>query len=35
VTRNQDGSFRVTIFTPGDNDHLQLKGDGAFQMIII
>ena len=35
VTRNQDGSFRVTIFTAEDNDHQQLKGDGAFQMIIV
>lgn len=35
VTRNPDGSFRVTIFTPEDNNHQQLKGDAPFQMAII
>ena len=35
ATRNQDGSFRVTIFTPEDNNHLQVKGDGSFQIAIV
>ncbi len=35
VTRNPDGSFRVTIFTPFDNDHQQQKGDAPFQMALI
>jgi hypothetical protein len=35
VTRNPDGSFRVTVFSPEDNDHQQLKGDGQFQIALI
>jgi hypothetical protein len=35
VTRNPDGSFRVTVFSPEDNDHQQLKGDGQFQLALI
>jgi hypothetical protein len=35
VTRNPDGSFRVTIFSPFDNDHQQQKADAPFQMAII
>jgi hypothetical protein len=35
VTLNPDGSFRVTIFSPADNDHQQLVADGGFQIAII